>query len=94
MTMAVTHEIVTVGESPVIVGPSGNHAGRDITIQNLSQSTNVYLGGQGVTTTNFGYKLIPNSAWSVELKAKDIIYAVCESEADVAVFILGLESSD
>lgn len=94
MTMAVTHEIVTVGEIPVIVGPSGNHAGRDITIQNLSQSTNVYIGGEGVTTTNFGYKLLPNSAWSVELKGKDVIYATCDTEADVAVFMLGLESSD
>jgi hypothetical protein len=93
--MAVTHEVVEVGsESPVQVGPTGNHAGRDVTVQNLSGSDNIYLGAQGVTTTSFGYKLSPNSAWSVELKMGDHIYAISDGTADVAVFMLGLESSD
>lgn len=93
--MAVNHRIVALNnETPVAVSVTGNHAGRDITIQNLSSSSNVYLGGQDVTTTNFGYKLAPNSAWSVELRKEDAIYAVSSGTSDVAVLELGLESSD
>ena len=91
--MAVTHSVIELNDTtPVAVSVTGNHAGRDITIQNLSGSLNVYLGGQNVTTSNFGYRLAPNSAWSVELKREDVVYAVSDSVSSVAVFELGLES--
>ncbi len=93
--MAVTHNIIELNDaSAVPVSVIGNHAGRDITIQNLSNSANVYIGGEGVTTENFGYKIAPNSAWSVELRREDVIYAVSSSTTNVAVIQLGLESSD
>lgn len=93
--MAVNHRIVELNsETSVAVSITGNHAGRDITIQNISTTATVYLGGSNVTTTDFGYKLAPNSAWSVELRKEDVIYAVSSSTSDVAVFELGLESSD
>lgn len=93
--MAVNHRIVALNsETPVAVSVTGNHAGRDITIQNISTTATVYLGGSNVTTTDFGYKLAPNSAWSVELRKEDVIYAVSSSTSDVSVLELGLESSD
>ena len=91
--MSVTHRIVELNNtSAVAVSIEGNHAGRDITIQNLDGSAYVYIGGAGVTTTNFGYKIAPNSAWSVELRREDVVYAISSSTSDVAVFELGLES--
>jgi hypothetical protein len=90
--MAVTHNIVSLNnETPIAVSVTGKHSGRDITIQNISSSANVYLGGEGVSTENYGYKLAPNTAWSVELKREDVIYAVSSTNSDVAVFQLGLE---
>lgn len=90
--MAVTHGIIGLNsETPVAVSVTGNHAGRDITIQNISGSAIVYIGGEGVSTTNYGYRIAPNTAWSVELKREDVIYAVSSTNSDVAVFQLGLE---
>jgi hypothetical protein len=90
--MAVTHEIIDLNnETPVAVSVTGNHAGRDITIQNISSSANVYLGGQGVSTESYGYRLAPNTAWSVELRREDVIYAVSSANSSVAVLQLGLE---
>ena len=93
--MAVTHRIVELNSStPVAVSATGNHAGRDITIQNIDSSAYVYLGGPNVTTTDFGYKILPNSAWSVELRKEEVIYAVSSETSNVAILELGLESSN
>ena len=93
--MAVNHEVYTIGnETAILIGPGENHAGRDITIQNLSSVNNVYIGGEGVTTESFGYMLEPKAAWSVELRGGDNIYAISDGTANVAVFMLGLESFD
>lgn len=93
--MAVNHEIYTIGsETATLIGPGENHAGRDITIQNLSSLDNVYIGGAGVTAESFGYMLEPKAAWSVELKGGDNIYAISDGTANVAAFMLGLESFD
>ena len=60
--MSVTHRVVELNNtSAVAVSVEGNHAGRDITIQNLDSSAFVYIGGTGVTTTDFGYRIAPNS---------------------------------
>jgi len=93
--MAVTHAIIALNnEEPVAVSVTGNHAGRDITIQNISSTANVYLGGEGVSTTNYGYKIAPNTAWSVELRREEVLYAVSSTNSNVAVLQLGLETSD
>lgn len=93
--MAVTHNLIELNnETATPVSVTGNHAGRDITIQNVSSSATVYLGAEGVTTSNYGYKLAPNTAWSVELMRGDAIYAISSSTSNVAVFQLGLEEFD
>jgi hypothetical protein len=91
--MAVTHNIIVLNnETAVPVSVTGNHAGRDITIQNISTTAYVYIGGEGVTTNNYGYRISPNSAWSVELRKEDVIYAISSTDSSVAVIQLGLES--
>lgn len=75
--------------------PNGTHSGMDITIQNTSSSGYVYLGGEGVNSESFGYRLSPNSAWSIELPGNDAIYAVTDSSSVlVAVLMTNLESGE
>lgn len=73
--------------------PNGVHSGMDITIQNINESAYVYIGGEGVTDNNFGYRLNPGSAISFELPGKDALYAVSDTnEASVAIIKTNLES--
>jgi hypothetical protein len=64
----------------------------DITVQNLSDTAYVYLGGEGVNQEDFGYRLAPGAAWSVELPGLDALYAITDTNnSRVAIFKMGLE---
>ena len=90
--MATTHARFTIWDEDTRLSPYGTHSGTDITIQNLDGSNYVYLGGQGVNSNIFGYRLAPGAAISFELPGKDAIYAYSDNEVDVAVLMTGLES--
>jgi hypothetical protein len=94
--MAVTHNLVTLNNSTqTAVSVTGDHSGRDITIQNISDTATIYIGGDGVSTSNYGYRILPGAAWSVELRFGEVIYAVSSaSSSQAAVIQLGLESED
>jgi hypothetical protein len=81
-----------IDDSAAVAITPTNHAGRDVTIQNLDNSSYLYLGGPNVNTTNFGYRIGPNSAWSIELRRDETIYAIASTGALVAVLSGGLES--
>jgi hypothetical protein len=67
----------------------------DITIQNIHASAYVYLGGEGVTTSSYGYRLNPGTAISFELPGKDSLYAItATSGSQVAVIKTNLESGN
>jgi len=67
----------------------------DITIQNVDASAYVYLGGEGVTASDYGYRLNPGSAWSVELPGLDALYAITDTDnSQVAVLKTSLESGN
>lgn len=91
--MATQHNIYTLSNvTATRVGPQTLHSGADITIQNLAESGYVYLGGEGVSSESFGYRLDPETAWSVELNGYDTIYAIAQNNgAQVAVLLVGLE---
>ena len=66
----------------------------DITIQNVDASAIVYIGGAGVTANDYGYKLTPSNAWSIELSGQDALYAITNTNGSkVAVLKSGLESN-
>jgi len=92
--MAVTHSHIQLNETTAVaVSITGKHLGRDITIQNISDTAYVYIGGVGVSIGDYGYRLMPHAAWSVELRAGEVIYAVTsEDGSEVAVIELGLET--
>lgn len=72
--------------------PNGIHSGMDITIQNTDESAYVYLGGEDVTSSNYGYRLAPSAAWSIELPGQDELYAISSvNNSKVAILKTGLE---
>jgi len=83
-----THNIYTLlyGEATQIT-PNGTHSGMDITIQNVNDSANIYVGGEGVTTADYGYRILPNHAISFELSGQDDLY-ICSNESPAVASVL------
>jgi hypothetical protein len=94
--MATTHSLIALSDSTATaVSGTGTHSGADITIQNVDDTAIVYLGGEGVTAADYGFKLTPGAAWSVELSGKDHLYAISDTDAsEAAVLKVNLESQD
>lgn len=88
-----THATISLSnETDTKLTPNGLHSGMDITIQNLDSSAYVYIGGEGVTAENFGYRIAPASAISFELPGKNALYAISDTDnAQIAVLKTGLE---
>lgn len=88
-----THSLNTLSNSSATrLTPNGTHSGMDITIQNVHASAIVYIGGEGVTSSSYGYRLAPGAAWSVELTGKDALYATTNiNGSSVALITFGLE---
>ena len=91
-----THNIYTISDTtPTALTPPGAHSGMDITLQNVSPSGYIFVGGEGVTTTNYGYRILPDHAISFELPSLDDLYAVAEvNGASLAVIQTNLESQN
>jgi hypothetical protein len=71
------HSLTTLSNSTATrLTPTGTHSGMDITIQNIHASAYVYIGGEGVTSASYGYRLNPGSAISFELPGKNALYAI------------------
>lgn len=90
------HALFTLSDATATrLTPNGIHSGMDITIQNLSSEAYVYIGGEGVTTESFGYRLTPASAISFELPGKNALYAIADTDGtQVAVLKTGLEAGN
>lgn len=88
-----THNLITLATAneAVRITPPGLHSGLDVTIQNVGSSI-IYIGSESVTTSNYGFKLAADAAFSVELPGSDSLYAVSESDsATIAVLSFNLE---
>ena len=88
------HALTTLASSSATrLTPNGTHSGLDITVQNVDASAYVYLGGEGVTSTNYGFRLAPSAALSIELPGPDSLYAITSvNGSKVAVLKTNLES--
>lgn len=65
---------------PVRLSPNGTHSGLDFTVQNSNDSGYIYLGGDSsVSSTNYGFRILPNHSISFELPGKDAIYAIAST---------------
>jgi hypothetical protein len=86
------HRIELIGVAAKRITPNGTHSGMDITIQNVNEYGNIYVGGEGVSTTNYGYKIMPNHAISFELSGADSLYLIAdESDSRAAILSVRLE---
>lgn len=79
--------------NPVRLSPNGTHSGLDFTIQNSNDSGYIYLGGDAsVSSSNYGFRILPNHSISFELPGKDAIYAVASTTGmSVSVIYTSLE---
>jgi hypothetical protein len=90
------HSLTTLSSSTATaLTPNGTHSGMDITIQNIDAAAYVYIGGAGVTALNYGFRLVPGAAFSIELPGKDPLYAITDvNNSKVAVLKTNLESGN
>jgi hypothetical protein len=88
------HSLTTLSSSSATrLTPVGTHSGMDLTIQNTDSAAIVYVGGEGVTALNYGYRISPNNAFSIELPGKNHLYAISSvNGSKIAVLKTSLES--
>jgi hypothetical protein len=87
------HAILSLQQNiATLLSPKAVHSGHDFTIQNLHASAYVYVGGSDVTTNNYGFRINPDTSFSVELASYDELWAVTSVEgSQVATLFLSLE---
>jgi hypothetical protein len=87
------HRIETIGTVAKRITPRGVHSGMDITLQNVSSSGYIYVGGEGVSSTSYGYRILPNHAVSFELASLDALYVISSAPGtQLAILQISLES--
>lgn len=85
---------LTTAETAYEIIPANGGNGKDVTIQNNNATASVLIGGPGVTTTDYGFKITPGLAISFELDGDDAIWAVSSTAtATVNVMTVKLEGS-
>ena len=78
--MAVSHQRVSVGTTATkLTSDYDGKDGQTINVQNPAGGADVFLGGEGVTTTDYGFLLGAGISFSVELQDDEKLYAVVAS---------------
>lgn len=86
--MATNHNLFTLSNATATkITPPGVHSGMDITIQNVDETAYVYVGGEGVLTTNYGYRIAPGHAISWELPGTDSLYLISDVNGSKAAVL-------
>lgn len=91
--MATTHDFYTLSNTVAArLTPVGITSGYDITLQNVNTSGYIYVGGEDVSSTSYGFRISPNQALSVELTGKSTLYAIASAGGlNMAVLKTNLE---
>jgi hypothetical protein len=91
------HILHTLSDTAVTrLTPLGTHSGMDFTIQNVNSTGYIYIGGtENVSSTNYGFRILPNHAISFELPPKDALFAIASANGmKAAVISTSLESQN
>ncbi len=91
-----SHETIALSSSTATrLTPPGTHSGMDITLQNVNSTGYVYVGVEGVTSSSYGFRILPNHSISFELAGLDSLYAIASGAGmNLAVLRIDLESQD
>lgn len=86
--MTVNHGIIQIGTTATTLSSwNPNRSESSLIIKNISFN-NVYIGASHVTTSNYGFRLLPEQTLSITLGAYDEIYAISDSSAEVSILVL------
>lgn len=86
--MATYHELLTLSNaSTTELTPGARHSGLDLTLQNVHATAVVYIGGTGVTAADYGFKLEPGDAFSIELNPNDRLFAISDTNGSTAALL-------
>lgn len=88
--MAVAHDTVTVGTTAVAINlteASGNRPGQSVLV---SAAGDVFIGGPGVTTADYGFKVADGAPLAADLSGGDVLYAIAAADVEVHVLYLGV----
>ena len=87
-----THSILTLSSTtPTRLSPEGTHSGVEIVLQNISANGYVYVGGENVSSSNYGYRIDEDSAFGGNVLPKEAMYAIAQNNGtQVAVYQNGL----
>jgi hypothetical protein len=96
-TIMTQHVLHTLSNTAVTrLTPNGTHSGMDFTIQNVNDTGYIYIGGtETLSSTNYGFRIMPNHSISFELPPKDALFAIASANGmQAAVIKMNLESLD
>jgi hypothetical protein len=86
--MAVKHNILSIGLSPVhVTNWNILRSESSIIFKNISFG-NIYLGASHVSTSNYGFRMLPEQTLSITLGPYDELYAVSDSLCEMSVLLL------
>lgn len=87
------HNVYTLSDTTATqITPNGTHSGMDITIQNVNSVGHIYVGGEGVTSSSYGFRIMPNHSISFELNGRDDLFLIAENNGmGAAVISIKLE---
>ena len=90
------HSLISLSHTEALrLTPLGKHSGMDITLQNVNESGYIYIGGEGVSSSNYGFRILSNAAISFELPGGYAIYAIASAaDMKLAKFVIGLETQN
>ena len=89
--MATYHDLLTLSNATATeLTPGARHSGLDLTVQNVDDTAIIYIGGEGVTAANYGFKLTPGAGFSIELNPNDRLYAISDTNGSNAALLRAL----
>jgi hypothetical protein len=90
------HNLIALNNTEsTLVGPTLVHSGADLTLQNVNASGYIYVGSESVSSTSYGYRILPNHAISFELPGNCTMYAISSAPGMlIATMVTGLEVGD
>jgi hypothetical protein len=59
-----------------------------LVVQNVNDSGFIYLGTENVSTTNYGFKLYTDQAFTIELRPYDRLWAISSTSGMIAAVMI------